>query len=441
MVRRFMTLVVLLVALTVIPHGNPVLAQDQRCFPETNQCIGGVIRQYWERNGGLPVFGFPITALAVETNADGFTGPTQWFERDRLEDHGGTVMAGRLGAQKLAAEGRPWEGLPKVSSAGQDCLFFAVTGHSLCPPFRAYWERNGGLARFGYPISEPGVERNAAGFSGTTQWFERRRMEAHPENRPPFNILLGLLGSEVRAGTPPPAGGAISGQVRFRGTSIGGILLELRQCLPDSCEVVMTTTTDGAGNYRFSGVPALPADQVYYVQFSNDLEPGSPEASARLAVWFGREINRYAAGDTADGGSFDIANVELIAPSDQATLSLPATFSWSRRGIAGDLYSVGFAPSDAPEVCYSSLSDQTSLVVDQAFLADCGLEYGTPYDWYVYVADQDWTTGFGISYNYHVVRFAGVGNLRSSAHQHDDARTRAPVAKGGRSLLAVRPGR
>ncbi len=200
---RRVTVALILLVLSV----SVARAQAERCFPETNQCISGVIRAYWERNGGLPVFGFPITALATETNADGFTGPTQWFERDRLEDHtseGIGVLAGRLGAQKLAAEGRPWETLPKVTSAAAGCVFFAETGHSLCPPFRAYWERNGGLARFGYPISQPVTERNAAGFTGTFQWFERRRMEQHPENQPPFDILLGLLGNEVRGGSPAP---------------------------------------------------------------------------------------------------------------------------------------------------------------------------------------------------------------------------------------------
>jgi hypothetical protein len=184
-------------------------AQAQRCFPETGKCISGVIRSYWENNGGLAVFGYPITDLTTETNAEGFTGPTQWFERDRLEDHtaeGKGVLAGRLGAQKLAMEGRPWETLPKVSGAPAGCRFFPETGHSLCQPFLAYWESNGGLARFGYPISEPVTERNADGYTGNFQWFERRRMEAHPENQPPYHILLGLLGKEVRAGggSPPP---------------------------------------------------------------------------------------------------------------------------------------------------------------------------------------------------------------------------------------------
>jgi hypothetical protein len=209
--RRIHAVIAAIMILGGVMLPDHVNAQTgQRCFEETGKCISGVIRTYWERNGGLQVFGFPITDLATETNAEGFTGPTQWFERDRLEDHSGMVMAGRLGAQKLAAEGRPWETLPKVTRAAAGCRFFAETGHSLCQPFRAYWERNGGVARFGFPISEPMSERNADGFTGTFQWFERRRMELHPENQPPFDILLGLLGKEVR-NAPPTAGTACDG--------------------------------------------------------------------------------------------------------------------------------------------------------------------------------------------------------------------------------------
>jgi hypothetical protein len=40
------------------------------------------------------------------------------------------------------------------------------------------------------------------------QWFERARFELHPENQPPYNVLLGLLGNEIRANmaqAPAPA--------------------------------------------------------------------------------------------------------------------------------------------------------------------------------------------------------------------------------------------
>jgi hypothetical protein len=35
------------------------------------------------------------------------------------------------------------------------------------------------------------------------QWFERARFELHPENAPPFNVLLGLLGNEIRDNAQP----------------------------------------------------------------------------------------------------------------------------------------------------------------------------------------------------------------------------------------------
>lgn len=203
--RRHIIALVGLLIVASIGSVTHVAAADERCFPQTGKCISGAIRAYWERNGGLAVFGFPITHVTDEDNGEGFRGPTQWFERDRLEDQGAAgVLAGRLGARKLSVEGRPWEGLPTATGAPAGCRFFAETNHSLCQPFLAYWERNGGLERFGYPISEPGDEQVGA-WRGTVQWFERRRMEAHPENQQPYDVLLGLLGNELSANQATPA--------------------------------------------------------------------------------------------------------------------------------------------------------------------------------------------------------------------------------------------
>jgi hypothetical protein len=54
----------------------PIQAQPaQRCFnvpsdpnynPDIQYCIEGPIRQYWESNGGLYVFGYPITTQHEE---------------------------------------------------------------------------------------------------------------------------------------------------------------------------------------------------------------------------------------------------------------------------------------------------------------------------------------------------------------------------------------
>jgi hypothetical protein len=168
---------------------------DQRCFPETNQCITGPIRAYWEKQGGLAVFGFPITALAGET-VEGVALQVQWFERDRLEiQPNGTITAGRLGAQRLEQLGRPFtQGLGGAAPAG--CSMFPQTGYAACGDILAYWNKNGGLARFGYPLTGE-IQETLEGKPYTVQYFERRRIERHPE-LPSAPLLLGLLGREVR---------------------------------------------------------------------------------------------------------------------------------------------------------------------------------------------------------------------------------------------------
>ncbi len=193
-------LIIPLVLLLLLPSAAQAQT-NERCFPQTGYCISGAIRTYWERNGGLPVFGYPISPLATQS-IDEWTGPVQWFERDRLEDHsneGLGVLAGRLGAQLLFMQSRPWEGLPRETSAPAGCQYFSETGHSLCGAFLRYWQRNGGLERFGYPITNEMTEQ-IGDWKGTVQYFERRRMELHSE-LPGSPVLLGLLGS-VTSGLP-----------------------------------------------------------------------------------------------------------------------------------------------------------------------------------------------------------------------------------------------
>jgi hypothetical protein len=201
--RSLPALIVLLtLALGSALAARPASAAGQRCFPETGYCISGVIRSYWERNGGLSIFGFPISDQRVETVEGDWTGPVQWFERDRLEDHGNQglgVLAGRLGARYLELQGRPWrQGDEGPRPARNLCIRFPETGYNVCAPFSYYWEHRGGLERFGYPIT-PAMQEMVEGQVYLVQYFERRRMEYHPENQPPYDILLGLLGREVYA--------------------------------------------------------------------------------------------------------------------------------------------------------------------------------------------------------------------------------------------------
>ena len=147
----------------------------------------------------------------------------QWLERERLELHPEnaapyTILLGRLGAERLAQQGRDWNTFPKANpNAAQ---YYAATGHAIAPEFWVYWRGHGlelgdfgisereSLALFGYPLSEATIEQNAAGDTVLTQWFERARFEFHPNNPAPYTVLLGLLGNELApAGIPsaPPS--------------------------------------------------------------------------------------------------------------------------------------------------------------------------------------------------------------------------------------------
>jgi hypothetical protein len=186
--------------------------------------MSGRIRVFWEQNGGLPVFGFPIGPQHEEL-VEGTPFQVQWFERNRLELHPENaapydVLLGRLGADRLHQQGRDWSTFPKADPTAPH--YFAQTSHAIAPEFWGYWSSHGlefdgrrgtsfdeSLALFGMPLSEPAKETNSSGAMVLTQWFERARFELHPENQAPYAVLLGLLGNELhgRESPPPSTGG------------------------------------------------------------------------------------------------------------------------------------------------------------------------------------------------------------------------------------------
>jgi hypothetical protein len=79
--------------------------------------------------------------------------------------------------------------------------------------FRDYWKTHGGLAQQGYPISDEFTEvSDLNGKPYVVQYFERAVFEKHPENSPPFDVLLSQLGTfqfkRKYPGGDPSGGGA-----------------------------------------------------------------------------------------------------------------------------------------------------------------------------------------------------------------------------------------
>lgn len=205
-------LLVLLAALLLLGALPPAGAQAQSkvYFPQTGHYVGGAFRSFWERSGGVDIFGLPITEEFVRSS-DGRV--AQYFERARFElsvvGNTAYVNLGLVGTEFLRARGLGFPPVARVTAPG--IRFFPETGHTLRGEFRNFWERRGGLPIFGYPLSEEIVERLDDGRNYVVQYFERGRFELVGSR-----VRLGLLGSalapcQLRPGLPPnaPPGGPV----------------------------------------------------------------------------------------------------------------------------------------------------------------------------------------------------------------------------------------
>ena len=180
----------------VLPPSVP-----SRTFPETGFTVGGRFLEYWEANGGLALNGYPLTNERLERLEDGKEYTVQYFERVRLEKHPensppNDVLLGQFGRRIHPAD-------PPVPPPGgpitQDGFYFTETGHYVPGRFFGFWNANGGLRQFGYPISEAFEETLEDGRAYRVQYFERARLEYHPENPPPYDVLLGQFGRRILA--------------------------------------------------------------------------------------------------------------------------------------------------------------------------------------------------------------------------------------------------
>jgi|GEM_PF-1807735 len=186
--------------LAIVPQ-NTFAQTGGKTFSETGKAVAADFYTYWQAHGGLALNGLPVTDEKQEVSfTDGKSYATQWFERARYERHpenpaGNQVLLGLLGVS--AAEGRNFDKTSDTSSTASR-VYFKETGHSAAntpAPFLDYWNKNGGLAQFGFPLSEQAQEVSTDGKTYTVQYFERQRFEFHPEQSDAqFKVLLGLLG-------------------------------------------------------------------------------------------------------------------------------------------------------------------------------------------------------------------------------------------------------
>ncbi len=170
-------------------------SENTAYFKETGHFLAQPFLGYWQDHGGLTIFGYPISERIQETDKQsGETYAALYFERARFELHAATgdqVILGRLGA--ILHPPAP----PAIAKDGAQ--FFPETGHNVSGDILKYWNENGGLSLFGYPISEEVKETSPIdGKEYTVQYFERARFELHPEQAgTSYVVQLGQLGRQL----------------------------------------------------------------------------------------------------------------------------------------------------------------------------------------------------------------------------------------------------
>jgi len=187
----FLNLVIILAVAPVVTSQSP--SGDPRAFP-TEFVVSGEFLRFFNRYGDIETFGYPLTIEFKEAGRQ-----VQYFHRGRMElfpenPPEQRVVLGQLGERMFAPEPPLAEPEPQP-----DRRFFPETGHTVTSAFLRYFERRGGEDLFGYPISEMMVENGRI-----VQYFQRVRLEWHPDNPPGLWVQLGKLGEIYLDQFPPP---------------------------------------------------------------------------------------------------------------------------------------------------------------------------------------------------------------------------------------------
>jgi putative inorganic carbon (HCO3(-)) transporter len=181
--------------LAAIERARLPALEDADCdyFNVTQHNLCWPFSSYWERNGGLPIFGYPLTEPFDDAGVT-----VQYFERVRLEWHVGNdgrtsrIVQAPLGREALRAALGVDVMPPALPGDDLLCLFEDETQQNVCGQFLWFWLSNGSVTRLGLPLSEELMVNDTI-----VQYFEFARLERPAgDDVQGGGIMLGRLGAE-----------------------------------------------------------------------------------------------------------------------------------------------------------------------------------------------------------------------------------------------------
>ena len=137
---------------------------NARFFEQTGEYAAEPFLSFWKEENGQTTIGAPVGPPFTDGNGE----QMQYFRFARLElDEEGVIHRGLIGREVFGEPENPPDRAP-----GSNARLFDATGHYIIGTIREFWEDNGGLITFGYPLSQE-FETD----TGYAQYFERALIE------------------------------------------------------------------------------------------------------------------------------------------------------------------------------------------------------------------------------------------------------------------------
>ena len=194
--KRHWCVVFLVTVLLTLWGGIPAFAQgegpaanEKRYFPQTGHwVVGDFLNKYESASDPLLIYGYPITEVFRDKTINRHV---QYFEKARFEFFPEYPPELRV---KISDLGKflyePGDEL-KTPENFPACRYFPETKQRVCYAFLDFFDSHGGIAQFGYPISNFEIHDLRI-----VQYFYRARIEWHPQNPPGERVRLADLGLE-----------------------------------------------------------------------------------------------------------------------------------------------------------------------------------------------------------------------------------------------------
>jgi len=285
----------------------------ERYFAETGYWVRGEFLAFFDRYGGVLIFGLPRSG---EVYQDGLR--VQYFQRARMEYHPNNPEPYKVQLTLLGdllnyrMPGIPASAIPAMNNPQR--RYYPQTGHTLSYTFLQYFESHGALDVFGYPITEFVAERGTI-----VQYFQRSKMEWHPENAVTSQVTLGNLGDEyiARFGVPRstqaptsslPQPTVQSSQLSTVPTQPGPSEATRATPIPVQQPTLVLPVQGVIGNLRVSASVRYPitgqgGSQTVFVRATDEVGQPVPNAAVEVVVHFRGGDQVYQAPNTDVTGS------------------------------------------------------------------------------------------------------------------------------------------